>query len=146
MTFLHNCIKESLRMYPPLIFVMRTVEEPFQFKKYYIPKGDTLFVSPAMSMRLEHVFKNADTFDPTRFEEGRKEDLAQKYAFLGFGAGRHGCMGEQFAYLQVKTIWSVLLRNFELELGGELPLPDYKAMVVGPKHPCLIKYKRIHKK
>jgi len=51
-------------------------------------------------------------------------------------------MGEQFAYLQIKTIWSVLLRNFDLDLAGKLPTPDYKAMVVGPKKPCLIKYTR----
>jgi sterol 14-demethylase len=40
-------------------------------------------------------------------------------------------MGENFAYLQIKTIWSVLLRNFDIELVGELPKPDYTAMVVG---------------
>jgi sterol 14-demethylase len=42
-------------------------------------------------------------------------------------------MGEQFAYMQIKTIWSVLLRNFELELVSPLPKPDFEAMVVGPK-------------
>ncbi len=64
-----------------------------------------------------------------------------KYRWLGFGAGRHACMGENFAYLQIKTIWSVLLRDFDLELVGELPKPDYTAMVVGkltiPSTRCL---------
>jgi hypothetical protein len=47
-------------------------------------------------------------------------------------------MGENFAYLQIKTIWSVLLRNFDIELVGELPKPDYTAMVVGAclNQPC----------
>lgn len=80
-------------------------------------------------MRVEEVFPNADQYNPERFVEEDKQ--AQKYRFVGFGAGRHGCMGENFAYLQIKTIWSVLLRNFDIELVGELPKPDYTAMVVG---------------
>lgn len=138
---LKNCIKEALRLHPPLIFVMRAVEEPFNYKNYYIPKGDTIFVSPALSMRLPEVFKNPNTYDPDRFSKGREEDLKFKYGFLGFGGGRHGCMGEQFAYLQIKTIWSVLLRNFDMEVIGDIPEPNYKAMVVGPKA-CAIRYKR----
>eukprot|EP01089_Gocevia_fonbrunei_P017886 TRINITY_DN5940_c0_g1_i5.p1 TRINITY_DN5940_c0_g1~~TRINITY_DN5940_c0_g1_i5.p1 ORF type:complete len:400 (+),score=80.61 TRINITY_DN5940_c0_g1_i5:351-1550(+) len=138
---LHRCVKEALRMYPPLIFVMRTVIEPFTVQDYYIPKGDVLMVSPALSMRDSRVFANPDQYDPDRFTAPRNED-STKFGYLGFGAGRHGCMGEQFAYLQIKTIWSVLLRNFDMELVGELPKPDYKAMVVGPTHPCMIKYVR----
>ncbi len=42
-------------------------------------------------------------------------------------------MGEQFAYLQIKTIISVLLRRYELTpIDKELPKPNYAAMVVGP--------------
>ena len=51
-------------------------------------------------------------------------------------------MGETFAYMQIKTIWSHLLRNFDFELVGTLPEPDYVGMVVGPKHPCTVRYKR----
>jgi sterol 14-demethylase len=47
------------------------------------------------------------------------EDKAAFASFIGFGGGRHGCMGETFAYMQIKTIWSVLLRNFEFELVGK---------------------------
>jgi sterol 14-demethylase len=84
-------------------------------------------------MRVEEVFPNADQYNPERFVEEDKQ--TQKYRYLGFGAGRHGCMGENFAYLQIKTIWSVLLRNFDIELVGELPKPDYTAMVVGMQLP-----------
>jgi sensor histidine kinase YesM len=50
--------------------------------------------------------------------------------------------GTQFGLLQVKTIVSVLFRNFEMEpVDTELPEPDYTAMVVGPKNHCLVRYK-----
>lgn len=43
----------------------------------------------------------------------------------------HGCLGEQFGFLQVKTIVSLLLRRFEIEPLCALPEPNYKVMVVG---------------
>jgi cytochrome P450 len=36
---LHRCVKEALRMYPPLLFVMRKVIKPFTYKDYYVPEG-----------------------------------------------------------------------------------------------------------
>lgn len=33
---------------------------------------------------------------------------------------------------QIKTIWSVLLRNFEWELVDPIPQPNWNAMVIGP--------------
>jgi len=140
---LHYCVKEALRMYPPLIFLMRKLCVDKEIGGYTIPKGDTLFLSPALSGRLETVFTNPDKFDPDRYAPPREEDKQKPFSYVGFGGGRHGCMGEIFAYLQVKTIWSVLLRNFEMEIVGEFPKPDYSAMVVGPTQPCLVKYKRI---
>ena len=107
-----------------------------------IPKGDTLFLSPAVSGRLDTIYTNPEKFDPDRFAPGREEDKLKQFSFVGFGGGRHGCMGETFAYLQIKTIWSVLLRKYNMEIVGELPKPDYSAMVVGPTHPCLVKYSR----
>lgn len=69
-------------------------------------------------------------------------DVLQKpFSFIGFGGGRHGCMGTNFAYLQIKTILSIMLRNFEMELVDPFPEADYTSMVVGPK-PCRIHFRR----
>ena len=53
--------------------------------------------------RLSHVFTNPEEFDPERYAPGREEDKAQPFSHTTFGGGRHGCMGETFAYLQVPT-------------------------------------------
>ena len=43
----------------------------------------------------------------------------------------------------MKTIVSVLLRNFDLEpIDKEFPEPDYTAMVVGPKNHLQVRYKK----
>lgn len=43
---------------------------------------------------------------------------------------------------QVSTIWTILLRDFEMELVSSIPPPAYNDMVVGPAGPIMIKYKR----
>lgn len=53
----------------------------------------------------------------------------------------HSCMGNAFAFVQVKTILSVLFRHYNISLtAGKLPECDYEAMVVGPKGDCRVNY------
>nr|XP_019957477.1 PREDICTED: lanosterol 14-alpha demethylase [Paralichthys olivaceus] len=55
---------------------------------------------------------------------------------------RHRCIGENFAYVQIKTIWSTLLRMFEFDLvDGYFPTIDYTTMIHTPHNP-VIRYKR----
>lgn len=146
MDLLHSCMKESLRMHPPLIFLMRKVLEPRSAisGRYEVPVDDILVTSPSVAGMLPQVYANPEKWDPDRFLPPREEDKVMPYSFLGFGAGRHGCMGEGFAYLQVKTIWSTLLDMFELEaVGDAVPEPNMDALVVGPKYgTCMVRYKR----
>ncbi|KAG2267948.1 hypothetical protein Bca52824_062503 [Brassica carinata] len=139
MDVLYRCIKEALRLHPPLIMLMRASHCDFSVtardgKTFDIPKGHIVATSPAFANRLPHIFKDPDSYDPGRFSPGREEDKAAgAFSYISFGGGRHGCLGEPFAYLQIKAIWSHLLRNFELELVSPFPEIDWNAMVVGVK-------------
>lgn len=143
---LHLNIQEALRMNPPLIMLMRYAKEAFPVttsdgRTYVVPKGHIVATSPTVSHRLSSVFKNPDGYEPERFVAPRDEDKGAPYSYIGFGGGRHGCMGQNFAYLQIKTIWSVLLRNFTFELVDPFPEPDYTSMVIMPK-PCRVRFTR----
>ena len=51
-------------------------------------------------------------------------------------------MGQNFAFMQVKTILSILFREYNIELvSNKLPDIDYEAMVIGPKGDCRVRYK-----
>ncbi len=153
MELLHNCMREALRLSPPLVLLMRQAMKDIpvtvpikhgsdQSTTYTIPKGDIVMVSPSVAMRLENVFKDPEKYDPDRYAEGREEHK-RPYSYLGFGGGMHSCMGQNFAYVQVKTILSVLFRKYEIELlCEEFPVCDYQAMVVGPKGDCRIRFKK----
>ncbi|KAG7978618.1 hypothetical protein I3843_05G091400 [Carya illinoinensis] len=148
MDVLYRCIKEALRLHPPLILLLRSSHSDFSVttrdgKEYDIPKGHIVATSPAFANRLPHIYKDPDRYDPDRFAIGREEDKAAgAFSYISFGGGRHGCLGEPFAYLQIKAIWSNLLRNFELELVSPFPEIDWNAMVVGVKGKVMVRYKR----
>ncbi len=65
------------------------------------PQGHVVVTSPSFAHRLEYIYKNANDFDPGRYGPGREEDKKVQFAYIGFGGGRHSCMGYNFAYLQV---------------------------------------------
>ncbi|TYJ43680.1 hypothetical protein E1A91_A03G169100v1 [Gossypium mustelinum] len=148
MDTLYRCIKEALRLHPPLIMLLRSSHSDFSVKtrdgkEYDIPKGHIVATSPAFANRLPYIYKDPDTYDPDRFSVGREEDKAAgAFSYISFGGGRHGCLGEPFAYLQIKAIWSHLLRNFEFELVSPFPEIDWNAMVVGVKGKVMVRYKR----
>ncbi len=147
MPLLHNSMKEALRLCPPLILLIRYAVKELKVKaagkNYTIPKGDMVLISPSVGMRIPEVFKDPDAFDPDRFGPGREEDKSSPYAYMGFGGGMHSCMGQNFAFVQVKTILSVLFREYEMEMiADKVPDIDYEAMVVGPKGDCRIRYKK----
>jgi sterol 14alpha-demethylase len=65
MPLLHNCMREALRLHPPLVLLMRKVLKDLKVKAggkdYVIPKGDVVMVSPSVGMRLESVFPKGES-------------------------------------------------------------------------------------
>ena len=139
-----NAVMEVLRLYPPLFMLIRVALKDFEFKGYHIEKGSWILVSPTVSQRMPELFAHPDCFDPDRFAPPRSEG-DQDWAFIAFGGGRHKCMGNAFALLQVKAILATLLRRYEFELVDHDVAPDFHGLVIGPSEPCRIRYrKRVH--
>ena len=136
-------IKESLRLHPPLILLMRKVMSDFDYKGFTVRAGNLVAVSPALSNRLPEHFPEPDAYDPERYSEERQEDR-QSFAWIPFGAGRHRCVGAAFALMQLKSILCVLLREyaFELSQASESYTNDHSKMVVQLQQPCRARYRR----
>jgi sterol 14-demethylase len=141
LTRTENAVKEALRMHPPLFMLVRTVMEDWSYKGYHLPRGTWLLLSPTVSQRIPSLFKDPNRFDPERFSPPREEDK-RDFAFIPFGGGRHKCMGNAFALLQVKAILAILLRKYEFELYGDPIGSNFQGLVVSPTEPCRLRYKR----
>ena len=140
---LEGVIKETLRMHPPLIILMRKVMRDFHFKGTTVKAGDLVAVSPAVSNRDPDFFPDPHRFDPERYSDDRREDARNPWAWISFGGGRHKCIGSAFALMQMKGIFSILLRRFEFEFGqpAESYVNDHSKMVVHLKQPCRVRHR-----
>ena len=141
---LEATIKEALRLHPPLILLLRVAKQPVDVGGYRIEPGALVGATPAVSNRIPEDFPDADAFVPQRYLEPREEDLANPWTWIPFGAGRHRCVGAAFAMMQLKAIFSVLLRGWEFELTqpSETYRNDHSKMVVQLQQPCGASYRR----
>jgi sterol 14-demethylase len=140
---LECALKETLRLHPPLVILMRKVIQDFHYRGWTVPAGRTVAASPAISNRLPEHFPDPERYEPERYLPGREED-GQSFAWIPFGAGRHRCVGAAFAMMQLKAIFSILLRRFEFELA-QPPASygnDLSKMVVAVRQPCRVRYRR----
>jgi sterol 14-demethylase len=140
---LECALKEALRLHPPLIILMRMVTRDFHYKGWTVEPGKMVAVSPAVSNRMPEYFPEPERFDPSRYGPGREQDK-QSFTWLPFGAGRHRCVGAAFAMMQLKAIFSVLLRSYRFELAQppDTYRNDHSKMVVQLKQPCRVRYEQ----
>ncbi|XP_034017218.1 lanosterol 14-alpha demethylase [Thalassophryne amazonica] len=141
LSLLERCLKETLRLRPPIMTMMRMTRSPQMAVGYRIPVGHQVCVSPTINHRLPDVWGERMEFNPDRYLSDNPA-AGEKFAYVPFGAGRHRCIGENFAYVQIKTIWSTLLRMYDFDLvDGYFPTINYTTMIHTPNKP-IIRYKR----
>ncbi|TYL46304.1 cytochrome P450 [Nocardioides sp. BGMRC 2183] len=141
---LESALKETLRLHPPLIILMRKVAEDFELLGHTIPAGTVVASSPRVSNRIEEDFPKAEAFDPSRYVDPRQEDLQNRWTWIPFGAGKHRCVGNAFAMMQMKAIFSVILRDFTFEPVQPLDsyADDFTKMVIQLAQPAKVRYRR----
>lgn len=161
MTLVNNTIKETLRMHIPLHSIFRKVKRNLVVPNtlYVVPKGHHVLVSPGYAHTSERWFPHADQFDPHRWDNedasSNEKDEGVDYGFgkvtkgvsspyLPFGGGRHRCIGEQFAYVQLGTILSTFVYNIKWQYAKDRHVPpvDYQSMVTLPEAPAEIVWEK----
>jgi sterol 14-demethylase len=136
-----QAVLEALRLHPPLFLLIRVVMREFAFRDYRFRPGTWLLLSPTVSHRIPEVFEDPDSFDPDRFSADRVQRM-HPFAYIAFGGGRHKCLGNAFARLQIKTILAMLLRRFEFSATSDPIGSDFHGLVIGPSQPCRVRYRR----
>ncbi|EPB77297.1 unspecific monooxygenase [Ancylostoma ceylanicum] len=127
MKYLEKCIKESLRLRPPVPNFTRKVENDIEIDGTTLPKGCSIMVSPYMIHSNPTVYENPSEFDPERFSE---ENIQKRhpYAYIPFSAGPRNCIGQKFAMLEEKTVLSWFFRRYSISSSvaqdDNLPLPE----------------------
>ncbi|KAK5635991.1 hypothetical protein RRF57_011703 [Xylaria bambusicola] len=158
---LANVIKETLRVHSSIHSIMRKVVRPIAVPgtDYVITPDKVLVSSPIVSHMSPEHFVDPERWDPHRWdhhiEVADADDVVDygygvtskgtKSPYLPFGAGRHRCIGEKFAYLNLATIIVTIVRNMKLRTvdgSDAVPPTDYSSLFSRPVQSCEILWER----
>ncbi|KAL3468474.1 cytochrome P450 [Aspergillus heterothallicus] len=117
--FLQACVKECLRIWPPVVGLMQKVVPPGgdTLNGKFVPEGTQIGYSAWGVHRNPQVYgSDAGIFRPERWLEAEAEGeerllVMNRTQELVFGSGRYACLGKQIALIEVsKTIAEIFLR------------------------------------
>lgn len=144
-------VRETLRLHAPIHSIMRAVKNPLEVGGYCIPTDHVLLAAPGVTAQSSEHFPNplqweprrwltADLVDPSFLDMGK----GASSPYLPFGAGRHRCIGETFAYLQLSTIVALLVRQFRWSYKAHrgVPMTDYTSLFPRPQDPSEVVWDR----
>jgi len=113
-----------------------------------IPSG-AFAAYPMSDIHLNpNIYADPEKWDPSRYLPDRAEDNKTKYGFIGWGAGRHPCLGMRFAKLEQNIILAFFLATFDFELADKdgnrvegVPKSDFNTFAATkPKDKIYVKY------
>jgi len=131
--FTNQVILEALRLYPPFWMVDRMAIADDRAGDLAIPRGSTIVVFIYGVHHSPQYWENPESFDQERFAKG-KEKLHTPFTHLPFGAGPRGCIGGNYAMLQILMILSVLLRKYDFCLVPGQTIQARPMVILRPEH------------
>ncbi len=126
-------IQEALRLYPPFWMVDRMAVADDRVGDLEIPRGSTVIVFVYGAHHAREHWPDSELFQPERFVK-ENEKLRTPFTYLPFGAGPRGCIGGNYAMLQILMILSVLLRKYDFELTPGQTIEARPLVIFRPKH------------
>lgn len=131
--FATQVIQEGLRLYPPFWMVDRMAVADDRVGDIEIPSGSTVIVFVHGAHHAPRYWENPEHFDPERFAKG-KEKLRPAFTHLPFGGGPRGCIGANYAMLQILMILAQIIRNYEFQLSPGQTIEEQPMVILRPKN------------
>jgi cytochrome P450 len=132
--FTRQVFSEALRLYPPAWAISRQAVRDTVLGGHRIPEGSVLTVSPYALHHDARLWSDPDAFDPDRFAPDA-DIKRHKFAFVPFSAGRRGCIGEQFAWMEGVLVTATLAQRWRLARADDDPIPLHPTVTLRPGRP-----------
>ncbi len=121
LVYMRQVINEALRLYPPVWLVSRRPLVDVQLGGHLLRAGSHVFFSPYGVHRDPELYPDPERFRPNR-GSGEQAQRAPRSAFLPFGAGVRGCIGEPFAWAEMCVFLGALIATRSLHPAPGRPV------------------------
>ncbi|XP_064256684.1 leukotriene-B4 omega-hydroxylase 3-like [Passer domesticus] len=128
--FTTMCIKESLRLHPPVTAVSQCCTEDIPLPDgRVIPKGVICLMSIYGTHHNPDLWPEPEVFNPLRFspENSKGQCLL---SIIPFSAGPRNCIGQSFAMAEMKVAVALTLSRFALRRDTARPPPRRKPELI----------------
>ena len=130
--FASQVIQEALRLYPPFWMIDRMAVADDRVGDLAISRGSTVIVYVYGAHHAPRSWQSPESFDPERFTKAN-ERLRTPFTYLPFGGGPRGCIGGNYAMLQILMILSELLRTYDFQLIPGQTIEARPMVILRPK-------------
>ncbi|KAM5453557.1 hypothetical protein MaudCBS49596_002760 [Microsporum audouinii] len=115
--FLDLCFRELIRFHVSFPIIRRNMSGhslPIPGSKEVYPAGSYAVYNTGDAHYNKNLYPNPWKIDPYRWaESGKGQHKTQSYSFLGWGNGRHRCVGQRWARIQQNIIIAYALATNE---------------------------------
>jgi cytochrome P450 len=131
--FTTQVIQEGLRLYPPFWMIDRMAVADDKAGDLVIPRGSMVIVYVYGAHHAPRYWENPENFDTERFTKANEKSRTP-FTYLPFGGGPRGCIGGNYAMLQILMILSDLLRKYDFQLAPGQTIEARPMVILRPKH------------
>lgn len=135
---LERVIRESLRLFPPVIWWSRTSTRACEFGPYRFGTATRVAYSAHVMHRQPDVYPRPNRFAPQRW----LDSSPGPYQFVPFSAGPRACLGAAFAMLEMKVILALLLQRWGLAMLPGSTVNRGGLMISEPRPGLLMEVRR----
>lgn len=132
-------VNEALRLYPPFWMIDRMAVAEDRIGDIVIPQGSMVIVYVYGAHHAARYWPDPENFNPERFSKAN-EGLHTPFTHIPFGGGPRGCIGGNFAMLQILMILSVLLKKYDFELTPGQTIEPRPMVILRPKNGILMNF------
>jgi cytochrome P450 len=132
---------ESLRFYPPVWILTRRVLRDLPVSGGTLPAGSILFVSEWVIHHDPRWYPDPERFDPERFTD-QAVRARHDSAFFPFGAGKRGCVGSPFAWLEGVLLLASIAQRWRISLVPGFEPEPLMRVNIKPRRGMLLQLER----